>query len=220
MITIPSGGETLRVATAVPLGTTPCGSVIILHEWWGLNAHIQHIVQRWADAGFVAMAPDLYGGVVATDPKQAEQLMSALSPARAMVDVAAVIAAAKAHPRSNGKVAVSGFCLGGALTLRAAATLEGISAAIPFYGVPREVNYQGVSAAVMMHVAVRDQWVTPALGETVRSTLAGLGVSCTVHQYEADHAFFNETRPDVYQPAEAALAWQRSVAFAAAHLAS
>lgn len=215
-ITFASNGEQIAGALAVPAAASPerVGGVVVIQEWWGLTPHICDIASRWGAAGFVALAPDLYRGEVAADAERAQKLMTELPRERALADIAAAIATVRAHPRCNGKVVLTGYCMGGSLSLRAACEVRGLVGIVPFYGMPGPAEWQNVEAPVQLHVATRDEWVTPAAARGLQATLQGLGKTCDVFEYEADHAFCNDTRPRVYQAAEAALAWQRAVAFA------
>lgn len=213
-ITFEANGEPIVGALALPAGDQRVGGIIVVHEWWGLTSHIQDIAGRWAAAGFVALAPDLYRGEIADDAERAQKLMTALPRERALADIAAAVATLRAHPRCNGKVMITGYCMGGSLALRAACEVRGLVGVVPFYGMPGPSEWQSVEAPVMMHVASRDEWVTPAAAHALQHILQDLGKTCVVHVYQADHAFCNDGRPRVYQAAEAALAWDRTVAFA------
>ena len=187
--------------------------MVVVQEWWGLNPQIEGLVERFAEAGFVAFAPDLYRGKLAKDATEAGAMMAALDGTRALGDVAGAVAHLRAHGRGNGKVAVTGFCMGGAYTFAAACFIRGLACTVPFYGLPPKPDWSLVDAPVQAHVATRDGWVKPAAVERIQQILAGRGVRMDVHVYEADHAFMNETRPEVYSPDAAALAWDRAVAF-------
>jgi carboxymethylenebutenolidase len=213
-IVFASGQEQIIGALAVPDGNAVVGGVVVVQEWWGLTPHIEDIAARWASEGFIALAPDLYRGEVASDAATAQRLMTELPRQRALADIESAVAALRDHPRCNGKIIVTGYCMGGSLSLRAACETRGLSGIVAFYGMPGPSEWSNIEAPVMLHVATRDDWVTPSAAEGLRSTLVGLGKTCDVHLYQADHAFCNDSRPRVYQAAEAALAWQRTVAFA------
>jgi carboxymethylenebutenolidase len=197
-------------------GNPKSPAVVLIQEWWGLNDHIRDIMGRLAKEGFFVVAPDLYHGKTTKDPQEAAKLMGDLDTLKAVDEIAGAVAYAKAH--GNGNVGVMGFCLGGALTLAAACHIEGISAAVPFYGIPpaEKVDYTKVTAPVLAHVAKRDEWVTVPKAEEVQKKI---GDKMTLHVYDADHAFVNDTRPQVYDAANAKLAWDRSIAFLRKHLA-
>jgi carboxymethylenebutenolidase len=208
-----ANGDTVSAAMALPAGEGPAPTLVVVQEWWGLNPQIEGLVDRFAAEGFVALAPDLYRGELARNATEASAMMSALDGARAMADLNGAVAHLRAHPRGNGKVAMTGFCMGGAYTFSAACFIRGLACTVPFYGVPPKPDWSLVDAPVQTHVATRDGWVKPAMAEQIQQILAARGVRMDVHVYEADHAFMNETRPEVYSPEAAALAWDRAVAF-------
>ncbi len=214
-----SGGE-MSAELASPDGSTKAPAVVLIQEFWGVNDHIRSIAARLADAGFFVVAPDLYHGKLAKDANEAGAMMKGLDRARALDEIAGAVDFATHHARSNGKVAVMGFCMGGAYALAAASVVPAIAAVVPFYGLPPEADYAKIKAPVLMHVASKDNWVKPALAEAVKTTIDAAGGSMELHVYEADHAFFNDTRPEVYNPEAAKLAWERSITFLRKHLAA
>jgi len=205
---------------ALPEGDGKAPALVLVQEWWGVNDHIRSLVDRFAKAGFVTLAPDLYHGTVTKSAEEAAKLMEALDGARAMDDLAGAAKYLAAHPRSNGRLGVVGFCMGGAYTLAAVSNIPGISAAAPFYGLPpgERLDFAKMKAPILMHVGSRDQWVTPAKAHDLEAKVNAQGGSMKVEVYEADHAFANDTRPEVYAPDAAKLAWDRTVAFLHQHL--
>jgi carboxymethylenebutenolidase len=194
-------------------------AVVLVQEWWGVNAHIQSVLGRLAEAGFVALAPDLYHGVVATDAGEAGKLMGSLDWGRALAELGGAVEYLRGHARSNGKVGMLGFCMGGALTFKSATVVPGLGAAVPFYGVPDpSTDYATVTAPVLAHFATRDEWAKPEAAKAIQAGMAARGQSMRLEIYEADHAFCNDTRPEVYSPDNAKLAWTRSVEFLHHHL--
>lgn len=195
------------------------GAVVLIHEWWGLNAHIRGIADRLAHEGFTVFAVDLYGGRVAKEAKEAEQLMNGLDWGKA---AAALRSATEAlRQRAPGtKVAIMGFCMGGALTLLAAANDPGLDAAVPFYGIPPEqgADVTRIRAPVLGHFAKNDDWCTPGRVDALEKKLKGANVAAEIHRYDAGHAFFNDTRPEVYSRDNAETAWKRTVDFLHAKL--
>jgi carboxymethylenebutenolidase len=203
----------------VPAGGGSAPGVVLIQEWWGVNDHIRALLDRLASAGFVALAPDLYHGRTTRDPAEAGQLMTALDKPRALEEIAGAVRHLASHERTNGKVGVMGFCMGGALTFAAAATIPGIGAAVPFYGIPSPApDYAEVKAPILAHFAARDGWAKPSDAEAIQRQLTARGQAMELHVYDADHAFMNDTRPDVYNPDAAKVAWERSIAFLKAHL--
>jgi carboxymethylenebutenolidase len=215
-------GVTVNAALALPAGDAKGPAVVVLHEWWGLNAHVRTLLSRLADAGFAALAPDLYHGQVATNPADAHRLMTELQWSVALDEIAGAKAFLEAHPRAGAKVGVTGFCMGGAGALATACNVPGVAAAVMFYGIP-PAHYTPWATAdvppIQAHVSSRDPWVTVAAATAIHDALSARGRTFDLHVYDAEHAFVNDTRPDVYSPECAALAWSRMLAFFRTHLA-
>lgn len=205
---------------AEPGGDGKAGAVLLFHEWWGLSAHVTSLAERLAEAGFLALAIDMYDGKVTTDGEEAGRLMSALDTFDVMDRAKVGLRALVEHPRSNGKVGATGFCLGGAMAFAAACHVPGLSAVVPFYGVPapEKVDYTKVTAPILAHFAKNDAWAKAEKAEAIAAIVNGKGGSMTVHVYDAGHAFVNDTRPEVYDAKNAALAWSRTVSFFREHL--
>lgn len=216
-----SGGGDLSGVLAEPSGTNKAPAVVLIQEWWGINDHIKSIADRLANEGFLVVAPDLYHGTVAKDATEAGKLMTELDTLKAVQEIASAAAFAKAHPRGNGKVAVLGFCMGGALSFAAACHVEGLAAVVPFYGVPpaEKVDYAKVTAPVLAHFAKNDEWASVDKAEGIKKQLDALGKPMQLEIYDAGHAFVNDTRPEAYDEKSARLAWQRSVDFLKKHVA-
>jgi carboxymethylenebutenolidase len=211
-----ASGLTLDIAAP---DAVPAAAVIVVHEAWGLTDDIRDVCRRLAAAGFVAAAPDLYRGVVATELARARELAHALDIGGAMDDLGAVVRHLAADPRA-GAVGIVGFCLGGAITLAAAGHVAGISAAAPFYGVPppRWLAPERVRIPVQGHYAARDHAVPTEKVRTVFHALAGAGVDVELCMYDAGHAFMRRGG-EQYDEIAATAAWSRMVAFLRRHLA-
>jgi carboxymethylenebutenolidase len=194
------------------------GAVVVLHEWWGLTEQIRGVADRLAREGFTAFAPDLYRGQATKDPAVAQKLMTALDRQQAMEDISRAVEALQRRTPGT-KVAVMGFCMGGALTLAAAARDGRVAAAVPFYGIPQEgADLTKLRCPVQGHFANIDDWCSPDRVDALEKTLEGAGVPLELHRYDAKHAFCNEKRPEVYSPQNAELAWTRTVEFLRAKL--
>ncbi len=195
--------------------------IVAIHEWWGLNEHAKDIAARYAKEGFVVLAIDLFHGHTTKDAAEAGKLMSALDWTKAIAEIHGAVHTLRTHPSCTGKVAVTGFCMGGALTFAAACNIEGLAAVVPFYGIPdaKIADYSKVSAPILAHFAKKDAWAKPAAAEAIKKQLESAGKSMELHVYEEDHAFFNDTRPEVYGAASAKLAWERTLAFLKKHCA-
>ena len=205
---------------SLPEGSGKAPALVLVQEWWGVNDHIRSLADRFAKAGFIVLAPDLYHGTVTKDPGKAAELMQSLDGKQALDDIAGAVAYLRAHPRSNGKVGITGFCMGGAYTFAATSAIPDLGAAVPFYGIPpaERMDFGKMKTPILTHVATRDQWVTPDKAKEVARQINAHGGNAEVEVYEADHAFVNDTRPDVYAPEQAKLAWDRSVEFLHRHL--
>lgn len=207
----PAGGESGGKAPAV----------VLVQEWWGVNDHVRDVATRLAAEGFVVLAPDLYHGKTTKDADEAGKLMNALDGAAAVDEIAGAVTHLASHPRSNGKVGIVGFCMGGALSLASACHVTGLSAVVAYYGLPapEKVDYAKVTAPILMHVGKHDAWVSPEKAKALEAELASKGKAIQLEIYDADHAFSNDTRPEVYSADNAKLAWERTIAFFKKHLA-
>lgn len=214
-------GDTAHGVIALPPGDARAPAVVLLQEWWGVNAHIRSLVDRLAAEGFVVLAPDLYHGQTTRDASEAQRLMTELKWSVALEEIAGAQEFLKRHPRSTGKVGVTGFCMGGAGALLTACNLPGLSAAVAFYGIPpaQYVDWKGAETPpIQCHFSSRDQWAKAESAAAIRDTLAARGREFELHVYDAEHAFVNDTRPEVYDPESARVAWDRMVAFFRKHL--
>jgi carboxymethylenebutenolidase len=196
----------------------PGPGVVVLQEWWGLVPHILDVADRFASAGFTALAPDLYRGATAGnhEPDLAEKLMMELNPDRAIREVGATIA--ELRRRGFTKVATVGFCLGGALSLAASAK-HPVDATVAFYGIWPGRGEDTIRNPILVHVAEHEEHNPPALPENFPTYFEGMD-NVEIHIYpETDHAFFNDTHgPDCYDEANARLAWDRTIGFLRRHL--
>jgi len=196
--------------------------LILVHEWWGLSDHIRGIADRFAQAGFGVLAPDLYQGKVTKDAQEAGRLMQSLDQQRALATLDAAVAYLGEQPGvRHGAIGVTGFCMGGSFALLLACHNQAIRASAPFYGdVPPDDVLRQLSAPVLFIGAERDQWITIEKMERLREALRRYGKEGEVVIYPgADHAFFNDTRPEVYNREAAEDAWRRVVDFLSEKLA-
>ena len=214
------GGAAASGELALPGGSGKAPGLVLVQEWWGVNDHIRSLADRFAAAGFITLAPDLYHGKTTKDASEAGNLMTSLDGAGAMADIAGAVAALAAHPRANGKVGITGFCMGGAYAFAATSAIEGLAAAVPFYGIPpaERLDFAKMKAPILAHFAVRDQWATVARAQEIKTGIDAHHGSMRLEVYEADHAFVNDTRPEAYVPDAAKLAWDRTIAFLHEHL--
>lgn len=221
MIEFPSNGGTARGYLSAPESGEGPG-VIVIQEWWGLVPHIRDVADRFAAEGFVALAPDLYHGDVARSPDEAGKLMMALNIEQAEKDLRGAVGYLLAHEgTTSGRVGTVGFCMGGVLSLYAASKNEQVGACVVFYGIHPKVepDFRSLRAPVLGLYAERDQMVPPAAVRALEERLRAEGKSVEMHIYpETDHAFFNDTRPEVHDPEAAADAWRRTIEFFRRHL--
>jgi len=222
-ITIANGEERLRAYLAVPASGRGPG-VVVVQEWWGLVDHIRDVCDRFAREGFVALAPDLYRGESAGDPDAASRLMMNLEIPRAVSDLAAAVTALLDHSAVDGaRVGCIGFCMGGQLALCAAAKDERVGAVVDCYGIhPKaELDAAAVRAPVFGIFAENDAFVPAASARALETKLREAGVRARFHFHVGvQHAFMNDSRPDVYDAASAAEAWNELLAFLRAELGS
>jgi carboxymethylenebutenolidase len=220
-IEYPSDGGTANGYLATPSeGRGP--GVIVIQEWWGLVPHIKDVCDRFAAAGYAALAPDMYHGSVAKSPDEAGKLMMALRIDEAEKDLRGAIRFLVDHESTAGeKVGTIGFCMGGALSLYAACKNPQVGACVIFYGIHPNVkpDLASLQAPVLGLYAERDGFVTPPVVHDLERQLKEHDKSAEMHIYPAvDHAFFNDSRPDVYNDAAARDAWNRVLRFFERHL--
>jgi carboxymethylenebutenolidase len=192
--------------------TAEGAAVILIQEWWGINDHIRDIAGRYAKEGYLCVAPDLYRGKIAQTTEEASRLMHEL----AMDDGLETIRQAFAETRrayGAERVAITGYCMGGTFALRAACEMETLRAAAPFYGdIPDEGTLSRLKVPTLFIAGSRDNWITPEKVDELKEAARKYDLPVEVVSYDADHAFFNDTRPEVYNPEAAHDAWQRVLA--------
>lgn len=195
-------------------------AIILIQEWWGLNAHIKDITERYAAAeGFTAIAPDLYRGQLATNSDEAGQMMQALSLDDGIDTIKNAVAKAR-EAYGIEHFGITGFCMGGTYTLRAACELNDFSAAVPFYGdIPDDKVLKKLKTPTLFISGKKDGWINLEMVGHLMSVAEENGLPVESLPYEADHAFFNNTRPEVYDAAASADAWQKALAFFRKHFA-
>jgi carboxymethylenebutenolidase len=214
-VTFEAAGKKAQGYLVLPEGEGPWPGVIVIQEWWGLDDHIKSIAGRFAAAGYVALAPDLYDGQVATEPDEARKLAMALRQEwdRTLAVIQAAVNRLVDHPQvSPKKIGITGFCMGGGLTWHAAARLNSLGAAVPFYGGGPEMTLdeaRQIRVPVLAIYGELDHGVSPEVAHARDQLMTEAGVPHeTIIYPNAEHAFFNDTRP-VYNPEAAADAWQR-----------
>jgi carboxymethylenebutenolidase len=199
-------------------------ATIVLQEWWGMDDSVRAICDRFADAGFFALAPDLYRGEPTTQPSEAEQKMMALAMDQVEQDMCGAAEYLRGQDGVQGKgVGSVGFCLGGGLSVWAAANCPNIAAAVTYYYVmPHgKPDFAKIDGPVLGHFGTADEFVSTDEANALAGELQRAGVDVTFHHYEgAGHAFANDhDRLGTYDQAFAEQAWGRTVEFLKASLA-
>ncbi|HYL92285.1 MAG TPA: dienelactone hydrolase family protein [Alphaproteobacteria bacterium] len=186
---------------------------VVIQEWWGLNDQIKKTADRLAEAGYHALVPDLYRGKLATAADEASHMMTSLN----FIDAAEqdIRGAAQYLKQTSKKVAVGGFCMGGALTLLAATRVPEMDAGACFYGIPPAelINAKNIKVPLICHFANQDDWCTPAKVNELEAALKQSKSRYELYRYDAHHAFMNESRPQVYDAQCAKTAWERTIKF-------
>ncbi|HEY2031029.1 MAG TPA: dienelactone hydrolase family protein [Myxococcales bacterium] len=211
-------GETSQAYEAAPKGKAK-GAILVIHEWWGLNDWVKHEADEFAKLGYLALAVDLYKGKVATDPKEAGELMKSKDEKWGdAVEETGVNWLKSQNP--NGKIAVIGWCMGGGESLKTAlANAADIDATVMYYGMPVSdpAQLKKLQGPLLGIFAKKDGWITPAKVEEFDKALTQAGVKHAIHEYDADHAFANPSGGK-YNGEAAKDAWKKTTAFLAKNL--
>lgn len=218
-------GQSVMGYLAEPAKASSAPGVVVIQEWWGLNAQIKGVAERYAEAGYAALVPDLYRGKSTVEAAEAEHLMTALNFGdAASQDVRGAVQFLEAR---GSKVGINGYCMGGALTLLAAVHVPEADAAVAHYGYPplEYIDASKIRMALMGHWAIEDAFFAIAGVDQLERKLQEAGVSFEFHRYQAKHAFANETQvppncppSNEYKPQAAATAWERTLDFFARRL--
>jgi len=226
MVEFPADGHPGTGYLAPAVGGAGLG-ILVIQEWWGLEDHITDVCDRLAAEGCTALAPDLFHGhtVPHDEPDQAAMASKALDVGRAAQELSGAVDFLIAHPEVRGQtVGVVGFCIGGGLALWLATLRpDRVAAVVPFYGLipwaAAQPDYSRLEAAVEGHYAEADDLAGPPAVEKLEATLTDLGKDVRTFLYPGTHhAFFNDTRPDVYDGEAARQAWVRTLEFLRAKL--
>lgn len=188
--------------------------ILVLHAWWGLNDFFRGLCDRLAAAGFVVVAPDLWGGTVATTVAEAEGLLKQRDGEAMARAVEGALAHLRSHPATRGSgLGALGFSMGAAWALDVAGPHPELQAIVLFYGVG-EGNFAAMQAAFLGHFAEHDPWEPEEGVRWLEGELREAGRAVQFHRYaDVGHWFFEEDRPDAYSAPAAALAWERTLAF-------
>jgi carboxymethylenebutenolidase len=222
LIEYKANGERARGWLSRPVSGKGPG-LLVIQEWWGLVDHIKDVADRFAAEGFVALAPDLYHGETTRSPDEAGKLYMALNIAHAGTELRGAATHLLSLPAvSPKKIGALGFCMGGQLALYAAMQFPAdFACAVDFYGVHPKcaLDPARLKVPVQGHFATRDTSVPEPRARALIDDINAAGGAAEGFYYDAVHAFFNDTRPQVYSKADAALAWTRTLAFLRTHLA-
>ena len=214
MITLTTEHGEGQAYVAVPASGRGPG-VLVLHAWWGLNDFFKALCDRLAEAGFVALAPDLNNGQIATTVDEAEALMKTRNKPLTQAMAEGGLAQLLAHPAVEGtRVGVIGFSMGGSWAISLSGEHpEAVAAVVDFYGTG-ETDFAQARAAYLCHFADPDDWEPLEYVREMEAAMRSAGREVTLHLYPgAGHWFFEGDRPEAYKPAEAELAWNRTVEF-------
>lgn len=221
MIEFKRNGQRVGAYLARPQGAGPFPAVIVIQEWWGLDDHIKDVAERYTREGYVSLAPDLYRGKVTKDPNEAGKLMGALNREEAIKDLLGAVQHLKSLKEVRGdRIGVAGFCMGGTYALLLPCRTQDIRAAAPYYGeIPDERTLTDLACPILYIYGDSDFWITQDDVKRLEATLKKLNKPGEVKIYPgAPHAFFNDTRKDVYRATEAQDAWRRTLDLFAQHL--
>ena len=211
-----TGGATTAYVDRPETDTT--SAVILIHEWWGINQHIRDLAGRYADEGFNCVAPDLFRGRVTQDAEEASALMQALAIEDGMDTIRKAMEAARATYAID-QFVITGYCMGGTFALRAACEIPELKAAAPFYGdIPDENVLKNLRVPTLFIAGKRDAWINEEKVNGLKEAATKHDLPVEVVSYDADHAFFNNTRPQVYDADAAADAWRRVLEHFESHL--
>jgi carboxymethylenebutenolidase len=196
--------------------------VIVIHEWWGLDDSMRKMADRFAEEGFVALAPDLFEGDTTEQPDEAQQKLMALNMDKAVKQMRGAVKHLLEHPKCNGQIGSVGFCAGGGLAVWAAAETPEIGAAVTYYYVmPHgKPDFSKIEGPVLGHFGTSDDFVSVDAAKALEAELQEAGVEATFEFYEgAGHAFANDhDRLGTYDEGHAKAAWDKTVGFLRKHL--
>ncbi len=214
----PDGKEAKGYLANAARGNAPC--VVVIQEWWGLQEQIKGLCDRFAVAGFDALAPDLYNGVVVPyhDTEAANKEMTSLDFMDATTQT--VRGAVQYLKRNGAKVGLTGFCMGGAVTIIGATKIPELTAGVAFYGIPPEQAAKPADVKIPLqgHFANKDDWCTPAVVDGFEKGLKAAGKDAEFFRYDAEHGFVNEQRMSAHDRECAEMAWSRATEFFSKHL--
>lgn len=212
-----SGDETVKGVLYAPQGKGPFPALVVIHEWWGLNDWVKEQAAKLADQGYVALAIDLYRGKSAADPNEAHELMRGLPEDRAVRDLKAAVEFLKSQEDvKRDKIGSIGWCMGGGYSLAAALNEPTLAATVINYGrlATDPESLRKINAAILGIFGGQDRGIPVESVHKFEEALKQMGKRIEIHVYpDAGHAFENPNNKDGYRAADAAAAWQQTVAF-------
>jgi carboxymethylenebutenolidase len=215
-----ANGGTANGYLAEPEGTGP--GVVVLQEWWGVDDAVRRIVDGFAEEGFVALAPDLFHGETTEQPDEAQQKMMAMNMDEAEKEMRGAVEYLASHEKCDGTVGTVGFCLGGGLSVWAAAANPKVGAAVTYYYVmPHgKPDFSNIDAPVLGHFGTADDFISRDDAAALEHELRDAGVEAVFEYYEGGgHAFANDhNRLGTYHEGHAQSAWRKTVDFLRRHL--
>lgn len=222
-VSFKSGTEEASALLVTPEGKGPFPGVVVIHEWWGLDAWVKDQARALAKEGYLALAVDLYKGKVTSKESEAHQLMMGLPPDRAQRDLKAAFAYLQSRPDvKRDRIGAIGWCMGGRYTLALAVEAPALAAAVAYYGSPPtdEAAIAKIQAPVLGNFGAEDKGPAPEQVKAFEAAMKKAGKSADLKVYEgAGHAFANVNNPwGGYREAAAKDAWARTTAFLAKHL--
>jgi carboxymethylenebutenolidase len=223
-VTYPGRACKLKAFAVEPAAEGVRAAVIVVQEWWGLNDHIRDVARRFAREGYFAIAPDLYsrqGHQVAAEPNLAAELMGGLKKEDGIEDLQTTVEWLRAQKQTqSARIGITGFCMGGSYALQLPSETREISAAAPFYGeIPPDEKLKNLSCPIVYVYGENDGWIQRRDVDRLAAALKKFDKKGEVKIYPGcSHGFFNDTRPDVYRPAEAKDAWDRTLKLFATNL--
>ena len=223
-VTYPGRACRLKAFAVEPAAEGVRAAVIVVQEWWGLNDHIRDVARRFAREGYFAIAPDLYsrqGHKVAAEPNLAAELMGGLKKEDGIEDLQTTVEWLRAQKQTQSvRIGITGFCMGGSYALLLPSETREISAAAPFYGeIPPDEKLKNLSCPLLYVYGENDGWIQLRDVDRLAAALKKFDKKGEVKIYPGcSHGFFNDTRPDVYRPAEAKDAWDRTLKLFATNL--
>ena len=212
-----AGGKTVK-ATFAETRSASAPTLLLVHEWWGLNDQIKSVAAEFAGLGYHALALDLYDGQVGTTRDDARKFMKAVKAGEAVDTVVSWAGWLKQHKGSNGKIGTVGWCFGGGWSLMTGIKTP-VDATVVYYGnvARKAADLASLKGPVLGHFASRDKWINKEMVSGFEQEMKAAGKTVSSHWYEADHAFANPSGGR-YDAEDAKLAWQRTLDFYQKHL--